>query len=70
MKKLTAMLLALTMCLSLAALPAQAAFIPESGNPIIIDVGAASDDDDSTKPEDSIRPMGRLPDPKEENPVE
>lgn len=70
MKKMTAMLLSLTMCLSLAMLPAQATFIPNSNNPIIVDVGAASDGDASTEPRDLIRPMRQLPEPKDVTPVE
>ncbi|MBD5162350.1 MAG: hypothetical protein HDT14_10145 [Oscillibacter sp.] len=39
MKKLTAMLLSLVMCLSLMAIPAQAGFTPIPDGSIIIDVG-------------------------------
>lgn len=43
MKKLTAMLLSLMMCLSLLTIPAQAAFKPAPIGPGIIDVGGPED---------------------------
>lgn len=63
MKKLTAMLLSLMMCLSLMAMPAQAAFIPDPDGPGIIGIGEVPikpGDDDPAEP--GISPQSnRLP---------
>lgn len=73
MKKLTAMLLSLMMCLSLMAIPAQAAFIPDPDGPVIIDVGGKKDptdpgDDDPDKPGNPVDPM-TLPEPRDNTPT-
>ncbi len=74
MKKLTAMLLSLMMCLSLMAVPAQAAFIPAPGGPGIIDVGGPKNpvdpgDEDPDEPGNSVQPLN-WPDPVDEVPVD
>lgn len=77
MKKLNALLLSLVMCLSLAAVPAQAAFIPDDpkpDGPIIIDItGDPTDpkdpDNDPDDPENPVQPM-RLPGERDEVPVD
>lgn len=54
MKKLTAMLLSLVMCLSLLSLPVRSGFAPEPSEPIIIDVDDPVDpgDPDDPTPQD------------------
>lgn len=72
MKKLTAMLLSLMMCLSLMAIPAQAAFIPDPDAPGIIDIGGVPTkpgDDDPDEPGNPAQPLG-LPDPVGEVPMD
>lgn len=70
MKKLTAMLLSLMMCLSLMAIPAQAAFTLDPDGPIII--GGPKDpadpgDDDPDKSGNPVDPM-KLPEPRDDMP--
>lgn len=74
MKKLTAMLLSLMMCLSLTAIPAQAAFIPLPDDTGIIDVGGPKDpadpgDDDPGDP-GTASPMWEWPGGLDEMPVD
>ena len=73
MKKLTAMLLSLMMCLSLMAIPAQAAFTLDPDGPGIIDVGGKKDptdpgDDGLDKPGNTVDPMG-WPEPRDNTPT-
>lgn len=70
MKKLTAMLLSLMMCLSLLAIPAQATFIPDPDGPGIIDVGGnpiKPGDDDPDEPGNPAQPLD-WPFPRDEVP--
>ena len=72
MKKLIAMLLSLMMCLSLMMVSAQAAFIPDPGDPVI-DVGGelvVPGDDGPEDPGDPVLPMWQMPEPMEEMPVD
>jgi len=69
MKKLTAMLLSLMMCLSLMTIPSQAVSVPDPDCPGIIDMGGTPTnlgDDDSDSP---VHPM-KLPEPVGEMPVD
>lgn len=72
MKKLTAMLLSLMMCLSLLAIPAQAAFVPDPDGPGIIDVGGSPikpGDDDPGNSIQSVSPTDDgLPGPRDDIP--
>ena len=77
MKKLTAMLLSLMMCLSLMAVPAQAGFIPVPDGSIIIEVGREpvdlGDDGDEDPDEPGISVQGGdyiLPGEQEEVPTD
>ena len=72
MKKLTAMLLSLMMCLSLMAITTQATFIPDPDGPGITDIGRIPiepGDDDPDEP--GISPQAeKFPEPVEEMPMD
>lgn len=72
MKKLTAMLLSLLMCLSLMAIPAQARFTPDPDGPGIIDIGGAPmDPGDDDPDEPGISPQStKFPEPVDEMPTD
>lgn len=55
MKKISAMLLSLTMCFSLLAIPAKAAFIPAPGDSGIVDAGELKKHETPGKTGDSIQ---------------
>ena len=75
MKKLTAMLLSLMMCVSLMAIPAHAALLPDPDGPGIIEVGKTPIDPDDGDPDEPKVPTQPnkpqyLPDPRDEMPMD